>query len=341
MMKKNTLIIFIYFCLILIAKSQDFHYTQFYAAPLYLNPAMTGSTELTRIGINYRKQWPGLNHDFDAFSSYFDHYSYDLKMGFGLSINSFQESNMKLNTSDVSSFFSYNLRLSNSLNFRLGSQISIFRRSAILDNLLFGDQIDIFSKSINLFTIDDIPNFEPYSYFDLSFGGLLTGQNFWIGGSTHHVNRPSLSFFPDDQIGYMNIKWSVHGAYNFPLGNTYFKGSNYDNQAIIMVNYKKQGPFQQFDFGTQLMYRNILSGIGYRGIPGVRNMPNMDSIIFLGGIIFENGLVLGYSYDYLVSNIGYQAKGAHEVSIRYQFMMGDPKKRNQRSTILKCFDYMM
>jgi len=42
-------------------KSQDFHFSQFFAGPLNLNPALTGSSELTRVGINYRKQWPGLD----------------------------------------------------------------------------------------------------------------------------------------------------------------------------------------------------------------------------------------------------------------------------------------
>ena len=70
------------FCLFVIglsAMAQDFHYSQFYAAPLYLNPALTGSTELSRIGFNYRKQWPGLEHDFNSYSAYFEHYSFDLR----------------------------------------------------------------------------------------------------------------------------------------------------------------------------------------------------------------------------------------------------------------------
>jgi hypothetical protein len=81
--------------------------------------------------------------------------------------------------------------------------------------------------------------------------------------------------------------------------------------------------------------------MSYRGIPGMRGLPNQDSIIFLVGLKLETGMVIGYSYDFMVSNIGTQTKGAHEISIRYQFFMGDPKYRNQRSRLLKCFDFMM
>ncbi|MFM8742085.1 MAG: type IX secretion system membrane protein PorP/SprF, partial [Cytophagales bacterium] len=34
--------------------AQDPQFSQFYAAPLYLNPAFAGSTNQNRVGINYR-----------------------------------------------------------------------------------------------------------------------------------------------------------------------------------------------------------------------------------------------------------------------------------------------
>ncbi len=341
MMKNSQIILFVLYFLCSAVVGQDFHYSQFYAAPLYLNPAMAGSTELSRVGINYRKQWPGLAHDFNSYSAYLDHYSYDLRSGMGIAVNSFQESNMRINTSDVSFFYAYNLRLSESMNFRMGSQVGIFRRSTALDNILFGDQIDLFNRTVNPTSIDDIPNFEPYTYLDISFGGLLTGETFWLGASAHHVNRPNLSFFPDNEIGYLPVKWSVHGGYTIPLGTNDYFGSKFDNQVSILLNYKNQGPFRQLDIGSQFMYKNVISGIGYRGIPGVRSMPNQDSIIFLLGLALENGMVIGYSYDFMISNVGTQTRGAHEISLRYQFLMGDPRKRNQRSRVLRCFDYMM
>lgn len=321
--------------------AQDFHYSQFYAAPLYLNPALTGSTELSRVGLNYRKQWPGLAHDFNSYSAYFDHYSFDLRSGFGVAVNSFHETNYKIVTSDVSFFYAYNLKLSEKVNFRMGTQAAFVRRSAALDNIVFGDQVDLFTRSINPTSIDQIPDFEPYNYLDISFGGLLTTEYLWLGSSFHHVNEPGLSFFPDDDFGFLPIKWSIHGGWNFPLGaNTYF-GSKFDNTASIMANYKQQGPFRQIDIGSQLLYRSLITGMSYRGIPGLRGMPNQDSIILMVGLKLDTGMVIGYSYDFMLSNIGVQTKGAHEISVRYQFFMGDPRYRNQRSRLLKCFDFMM
>lgn len=37
---------------------QDPEFSQFFANPLHLNPALTGTSELPRFVLNYRNQWP-------------------------------------------------------------------------------------------------------------------------------------------------------------------------------------------------------------------------------------------------------------------------------------------
>jgi len=184
-------------------------------------------------------------------------------------------------------------------------------------------------------TVKEIPSFNVTS---------LKGQTlkfFWLGSSFHHVNEPRLSYYPYDKNGYLPIKWSVHGGWNFPSSGYQYFGSKFDKMASVVANYKKQGAFQQVDIGAQLLYRSVISGISYRGIPGLRDMPNQDCIILMLGLNLESRIVIGFSYDFMVSNIIFQTKGAHEVSIRYQFFMSNPRYKNQRSRILKCFDFMM
>ncbi|GGF49505.1 PorP/SprF family type IX secretion system membrane protein [Echinicola rosea] len=341
MIKKLTIVLLALTLAFGSSKAQDFQYSQFYAAPLYLNPAMAGSTELTRIGANYRKQWPGLSNDFTAYSAYMDHYSFDMNSGVGIAVNSFRESNQNINTSDISLFYAYNLQFADTWNFRFGGQAAIVKRSAVLDNLIFGDQINLFSQTVAPNTLDQIPNFEPYSYLDISFGALVNNDVFFFGMAAHHVNQPRLSFFPGENQHHLPLKFGVHGGYSFPLGSNYQWGSQFDNQITLLASYKQQGPFKQLDLGTQLLYGKVIGGFGYRGIPGTQNSPNHDSIIALLGVKLESGFVIGYSYDYQLSPIGSQTKGAHEISFRYLFLWGNPKDRNRKSRINDCFYYMM
>ncbi|MEX2512543.1 MAG: PorP/SprF family type IX secretion system membrane protein [Cyclobacteriaceae bacterium] len=340
MLKKLTLLAF--FITSIPLMGQDMQYSQFYAAPLQLNPAMTGVSELTRMGANYRKQWPGLQYDFQGFSAYMDHYSFDWKSGFGVSLNSFQESNLNIRLTDFSLFYAYRLDLTEDLNLRFGTQAAWVRRHAAMDHLLLSDQINVLSQTVAPVTMDDIPNFEPYSYLDVSFGGLLTGERFWLGGSAYHVTQPYLSFYSDRLGGRLPIKYNFHSGFVIPINQD--RGPFADkseNMLSLSGNYKHQGPFQQLDVSAQVLYEKILIGAGFRGIPGQADLPNRDSVIGLLGFVTNGGLMVGYSFDYMVSRLGMVTDGAHEISLRYQFFKGLPQSRGQESRILKCFQYMM
>ena len=46
------------------AQAQDPEFSQYYAAPLYLNPAFAGTSVDHRFIANYRNQWPNISHAF-------------------------------------------------------------------------------------------------------------------------------------------------------------------------------------------------------------------------------------------------------------------------------------
>lgn len=319
--------------------SQDFHFSQFYAAPLYLNPAFAGSTELTRMGANYRKQWPGLGHDFNSYSAYFDHYIFDYNSGIGMAVNVFEETHMKLKFTDIGAYYSYNLTIYDDVSLRFGGQVSYIMRNAALDNLVFGDQVNLFDRSIAPVTMDDLPLQDPVNYFDFSFGSLLITDDFWLGASAHHVTRPQYSFFQDDPIHRLPVRWSVHGGYVFDMNFSDNRSNLPENFFSLSANYKQQGTFRQLDLGMQRQYKELILGLGYRGFRSYEELPHQSSIIGLVGIAFDTGITFGYSYDVMLSSYSRGTGGAHEVSIRYAWFAGDPRQRNQRRTILNCIFY--
>ncbi len=341
-MNKGLIAILLTLMLPILGKGQDLQFSQFFAAPLHLNPALTGATELTRMGANYRKQWPGLNYDFHGYAAYFDHYSFDLNSGFGASLHAFEESNLRVRLTEFSLYYAYKVQVTEGLTWRLGAQGGIARRHAGLDHLLLSDQIDVFSKSVAPVTSEELPDFEPYNYWDLGVGTLLMGNRYWLGASAYHLNQPFLSFYSSHLGDRMDIKFNVHGGYQIPLsGNTSVFDDEGSDFLIFAANYKQQGPFRQLDLSTQVVYQSVLVGLGVRGIPGTGDLPNRDSVIALLGFSLEGGLMIGYSFDFMISRLGMETHGAHEISIRYQFLQGLEKDRNRKSRVLKCFRYMM
>ena len=72
----KTLIFFAFaFIFCLDANAQDPEFTQFYAAPVYTNPAMAGTGTCNgggRVALNYRNQWPSLPGTFITTSASYD-----------------------------------------------------------------------------------------------------------------------------------------------------------------------------------------------------------------------------------------------------------------------------
>ena len=321
-------------------RAQDFQFSQFYAAPLYLNPALTGISQETRMGSVYRRQWPGLDYQFTAFSAYLDHYSFDYKSGVGLSLSSFSEEFLKLNTTDISGYYAYNLQLSERVNFQLGTQISYIQKRGMLENLLFGDQIDVFNQAIFPSSADAVGGLEPFSYFSVGLGGVLSWDKLWVGFSGHHLNRPNIAFYLRDGQTQHWPKYSIQAGYTIPLEEPSFWEEGSGKFIHLMANYKRQGPFQFVDAGLQVLLNQLVVGGGFRSLPIQSDLPKRESVMGLFGLNLPNGLAVGYSYDYPISDVGSQTLGSHELSLRYQFFYGTPKSRGQRSRVRPCFSYL-
>ena len=321
-------------------KTQDFQFSQFYAAPLYLNPALTGISQETRMGSVYRNQWPGLDYQFTAFTAYLDHYSFDQKSGIGISLSSFSEEFLKLNTTEISGYYAYNLQLSEDAALQVGTQISYNQKRGTLENLLFGDQIDIFNQSHLPSSADAVGGLEPFNYFSVGLGAVLTWDKLWIGVAGHHLNRPNLAFYVRDGHTQHWPKYSLQAGYTIPLDEPEFWEEDSGKFVHLMANYKRQGPFQFVDFGLQLLLNQLVLGAGLRNMPIQSDLPKRESVIALFGLNLSNGLSMGYSYDYPISDVGSQTLGSHELSLRYQFFYGTPKSRGRRSRVLPCFSYL-
>lgn len=341
MKKLQTLLIFLLSWNLVTA--QDMQYSQFYAAPLYLNPAFAGSTELTRIGANYRNQWPGLDQSFVSYSAYIDHYMFDINSGVGLIVNSTRESQSRLSTNEVGLAYSYKLHLGLDSYLRFGGQASFITRDAYFGDLIFGSQLDIDRGYVDDFSGELMAADYKHSFVDYNFGMLFHTQMMWFGISGHHLSEPNTSFV-DGNISQLPMKLSAHGGIKFSLGegmiNNYYSNTRQERSAFFAFNYKHQDPFNQLDVGAQLFVEPLILGVWYRGFPVKYNLPNNESIVGLLGVALSSGIDIGYSFDFTASKLSLgSSAGAHEFSIRYSFLYGDPKDRNKKSTIIPCFRF--
>ena len=319
-------------------QAQDPQFSQFYAAPLYLNPAFAGSSGQSRAGVNFRAQWPSLDANFTTVSAYFDHYFEDYNSGVGVIVTGDREGISGLQSINVGLQYSYQLQIAEWLIFRPGAEVAFYNRDLNFDNLVFGDQLDQ-NGLIGAPTGETLNTGLSRSFVDLSLGGLFYNENFFIGYAAHHVNTPNQSLVEEESR--LSMKHSVHGGYRFLLPTGFQKfGYNKDGKERSITptfQYKRQGNFDQLDVGAYLTYEPIVFGMWYRGLPvsQLRDLPNHESVIALVGFVF-NDLNVGYSYDYTVSGLGIRSGGAHEISVAYHFSLRDPRKPPRSMMRLPC-----
>lgn len=327
--------------------AQDPQFSQFYAAPLYLNPALAGSTGQARAGINFRNQWPSIDANFTTVSAYFDYYIEDYKSSVGLILNQDREGLAGLRSFNVGLQYAYELRINDNLGFRPGAQVSLYSRDANFGRLTFGDQFDPTTGSFL-----DQPTAETFrsnfrkTFVDLSVGGVLFTRSAYLGLSVWHLTEPNQSVI--DEYSPLPMKFSVHGGFKFYLSQGVKGAGAYakkmERSIAPAFQYRHQGKFDQLDLGLYFTAAPLVVGAWYRGLPmkSINGIPNNESIVLLLGFTqlgAKDAINIGYSFDYTVSKLGTGSGGAHEFSLVYTWPMRNPRKPPRDKLIIPCPDF--
>ncbi|NVK83638.1 MAG: PorP/SprF family type IX secretion system membrane protein [Cytophagia bacterium] len=338
MERKSIIYLFLLLSILTKAQAQDAQLTQFYNAPLYMNPAFAGSIELSRVGFNQRIQWPTLAQTVETSSAYYDNHFANTPHGIGIIATRTRESVAKLRYTYIAGQYSSRLELNDSWVFQLGVEGRWFQKDADFEELLFSDQIDLANGIIASTSADFIQGQYQKSGFDMGLGGVLFSGSTWIGMSIFHLLEP------DDSFGGGESKiprfFTVHAGQKFYLKkgrrrNT-LSYSFQERSVSLAANYKSQGPFSQLDVGVQTYLEPFYGGVWYRGIPiqSVGSINKSESVIILAGVQLREGVNIGYSYDITVSDLRGASGGSHEISISLLF--GDIR-RLRKHVKLPCF----
>lgn len=298
-MKPFAFLLFLFICLE--AQAQDPSFTQFYANPIYLNPALAGSTGCPRIVSNYRNQWPQLTGNYITSAVAYDSYVKSVSGGLGIIAMHDMQGQTTIQTSMIGGVYSYNLKVNRKFSIMIGARAAYFQKILDWDKLTFGDMID--PRRGFIYQTGDVPRGNGRrGFFDVSAGAVGFGKNYYFGIAAHHLNRPDESMI----LGTSRLPMRItgHAGAEIKLGQR----GRYTNTTSILPNiiYQYQNGFQELNIGTYIKYGDFTVGAWYR---------NRDAFILLFGASFDK-FKIGYSYDLTVSKLGNGISGgSHEVSL--------------------------
>jgi type IX secretion system PorP/SprF family membrane protein len=282
--------------------AQDPAFTQFYANPLYLNPAFAGSNECPRASFNYRNQWPGVGQPYVTSSATWDTHINGIGGGVGIMIAQDKAGSGALNTTHVAAQYSYRLKVSSKFMVKAGFEAAFRMIKLDWKNLQFGDMIDSQLGFIYP-TQEDIDNYEQSTSFpDFSAGVLGFSENLFFGLAVHHLTVPNQGFISESPLP---SKLTAHAGGNIVI-------NKFSNNPITLspnILYQSQSSFQQFNYGIYARRGPIVGGAWLRN-----SVKNFDSFILMMGLV-QDSFKFGYSYDITVSELGNdKTLGAHEIS---------------------------
>lgn len=330
-------LLFILFCLIAIgSQAQDRHFSQFFASPINLNPALTGAFSGTyRVAGNYRDQWRGVfENPIVTYSTALDtRFKVDLgtptKDAFGVGLLFFSDrvNGIDFSTNQImlSAAFHKNLGINSNQFLSLGVQGGIAQRNVNYERLDFEDQFDGLDQYVGS-TLEDLPP-NNFSFGDVNVGLNYTAQitktaAIFIGASLHHIFNPRISFYFDSEDN-PDADERLFQKYSVQLSAQLKLNDKFDLIPRILI--ASQGPHLRANVGSNLRIKlnNYSStalqlGTWARPVRTESDFIDLDAIVAMVGLEL-NGVLIGFSYDASISDLGTfrQGQNSFELSVSY------------------------
>ena len=172
-----------------VLNAQDAEFTQFYANPLYLNPAFAGTMRCPRLVMAYRNQWPSLTGNFVTTSASYDQQVKLLQGGVGVIVVNDRAAQGTLNTTSLGGIYSYQQTISKKVSLKAALQATYFQKTLDWSQLTFGDMID--PRKGFIYQTQDLQRGGNVKALDFSAGVLGFSEKFYGGVAVHHLNEPN------------------------------------------------------------------------------------------------------------------------------------------------------
>lgn len=338
---KKVLQILVLTLVVLRASAQDPHFSQFYMAPMYLNPALVGAFDGNyRASALFRSQWGAVlqNESVPMYRTYTASIEFRTNKGFGKGDafgvgasflgDQAGESKFGYNVGGLAIAYHKSLNKDNTNYLAVGFSSQIYQQTIDYTNLQFGSQWDGAAYNpllpTNEFLVDN-----KKLYWDVNAGLLWymklgRRSSIYVGMSAYHVNMPNISMLGNNNVK-LNIKYTGTGGVEFAINNRF----SLQPKFIVLA----QGQSIEFIPACDLRIlfeerepqgSNFHFGAMFRMVGGDPNAPwhdkrlNPEAVVLDAGVEW-NHITLGVAYDINVSQLlqASSSRGGFEVGLAY------------------------
>ena len=294
----------------------DPHFSQYYAYPLWLNPALTGVFNGdTRLNFNFKNQWAVINNGYNTGGLSMDLRPTE-KIGLGINIIDQAAGTAGYNYFAAYGSFGYGVPISmdGTKKLRFGVQAGLINRSFDPNKLQLDDQynpgvgFDPNLPSLENFTTTNAAVFDASAgifYYD---SNPLNAANVFGGISLAHLNKPNDPFAAEGINSPLPIRLTIHGGVLIKASDAV------DITPHVIYISQQQSQIKAIGLYSELKSQDN-SGLILGAMYTVDNGLTADV-----GYHLKN-MVIGLSYDVNSSPLSNatSGRGGFELSISYIF----------------------
>ncbi len=303
----------------LLLQAQDLHFSQYFNAPLLVNPANTGFAPDVdyRIGINYRNQWASVTaNPYKTMSLWGDMQLFNDRfesgwVGLGGALLKDVAGAGGLSSTKGFASIAYHQLLGAASLLSGGFNIGFVNKRIDLNKLTFDNQWNGKFFDVN------VPSGETFAYNSVTYFDLQAGLNYAyfpsdnaylnVGFSAMHINRPRESFFSN---GFADTR--IEPRYTVFLNGSF----KLNDQWIVNPNIYVSKTATAYETVAGLNAHYNISGDGTSQVIGGLYLRLKDAFIPMVGYQV-NDISFTVNYDATSSTLGSynQTRGAYEISI--------------------------
>lgn len=311
----------------------NFYFSQYFQTGTAFNPAITGVENFLDIKINYRNQWSGFNDapstNYFGVNGYLQketqkaYKQYSLRTSNPYMLDSMPSVEISLGEKlrhgigghiiydvqgpyeQISGFLNYALHIpiNNKLKISIGLSASITNQRMDYEKIVLrnpGDD-DLYQALL--------ASGGKSTYLDINPGIMLYGERFYISYAAFRAFRTALS---SDEIltSEKNINHSFMAGFQLPIAE------RVKLLPSILYNYNLEYESQWDTNLKVLINEKTWIGASYR---------STGALVFMAGVYINNIVSLGYSYDYVISELNNYTNGSHEISLGLMLFKKDTK----------------
>lgn len=325
------------------ALAQDVHFSQNFATPIFINPAMNGIMNGdVRVNVAYRNQWSSLlsNRPFRTLFASGDMAFKGLRdadrLAGGLMVYNDRGGIVGINTTYISAAAAYNVALSDMAYMSLGMTGGVMQKHIDLNEAQFGSQYD--GDGYN----PDLETGESFSQINIWRPSVGAGALFYymptrrssmfMGMGMYHLLRSDYAF-TDQTRDLQKGKISAQIGGSFPMGEQW--------DIVPSIYYIKQQQHYKLDAGTFVRYiftRDRRSGLekafnigAWTRLTG-GEAGGVVAIIPAAKLDYEN-ISVGVSYDLTTGTLNSANGGSGGVELTVSYVA---KTRENRKKFTAC-----